>query len=179
MNDSAGSLDARQFAVWADFVLAHTRVMRLIEHAIRREAGLTWAQYDVLYNLNADDRSALSIGDLTRTLLYSSGSASKLVAAMERAGLIEREQSSDDRRVILVRPTEAGSAAFETATTEVLAVVSGEFAAHLSEAELPVVAAFLARLREQDPKLRRPPYDLPVELPRESATTTDGGDGGN
>ncbi|MCS5721337.1 MarR family transcriptional regulator [Herbiconiux sp. CPCC 203407] len=164
MNDSAVSLDARQFSVWADFVLAHTRVMRLIEHSIRKEAGLTWAQYDVLYNLNAEPGSALSIGDLTRTLLYSSGSASKLVAAMQRGGLIEREQSTDDRRVILVRPTAEGSQAFERATAEVLRVVREEFAAHLSDEELPVVAAFLRRLREQDPKLRRPPYDLPVAL---------------
>lgn len=164
MNDSALSLDARQFSVWADFVLAHTRVMRQIEHAIRKEAGLTWAQYDVLYNLNAEPGSALSIGDLTRTLLYSSGSASKLVAAMQRGGLIEREQSTDDRRVILVRPTAEGSRAFDTATAEVLRVVREEFATHLQDDELPVVAAFLQRLREQDPKLRRPPYDMPVDL---------------
>ncbi|MFB2581758.1 MarR family winged helix-turn-helix transcriptional regulator [Herbiconiux sp. P15] len=167
MTDSAVPLDARQFSVWADFVLAHTRVMRLIEHAIRKETGLTWAQYDVLYNLAAEPDSALSIGDLTRTLLYSSGSASKLVAAMQRSGLIEREQSQEDKRVILVRPTPEGSAAFAKATAEVLRVVREEFAVHLGSEELPVVAAFLRRLREQDPKLRRPPYDLPVELAAE------------
>lgn len=164
MEDSAAPLTAERFAVWADFVLAHTLVMREIETRLRRESGLSWAHYDVLYNLNAEPAGELSVSALTRTLLYSSGSASKLIAAMERAGLVAREQSEVDRRVMLIRPTAAGRDAFGTATTAVLEIVRDTFSSLLPDADLPAVAGFLQRVREQDPKLRRPPYDLPVDL---------------
>ncbi|WP_066040229.1 MarR family winged helix-turn-helix transcriptional regulator [Herbiconiux solani] len=158
-------LDTAHFEVWADFVLGYTRVMRLIEKRLRATAGLTWAQYDVLYNLNNGPGEGLSVTGLSRTLLYSSGSASNLVGSMEKAGLVDREQSSSDRRVSLIRTTEKGRSAFEAATVAVLEVVRDEFAAPLTDAELPAVAAFLRRIREADPNLARPPYNLPVTLP--------------
>lgn len=158
-------LDAAHFAVWADFVLAYARIMRLIERGLRGECGLTWSQYDVLYNLNAAPEGRLSVSELSRTLLYSSGSASNLMTGMERAGLVERERSHTDRRVSEIRMTPAGRSTFEAATALVLALVGEEFAAQLEPEELPAVAAFLQRVRARDPQLRRPPYDLPVDLP--------------
>lgn len=158
-----GELDTAQFAVWADFVLSYTRVMHEVEKALRTTTGLTWAQYDVLYNLHAQD-DGLSVGDLSRTLLYSSGSASNLIRGMATAGLVERTRSQKDGRVALISPTAEGSRLFERATTLVLETVRDEFAAELRTEELPAVAAFLERLRARDPHLRRPPYDLPVDL---------------
>lgn len=156
--------DAENFAVWADFVLAHTRVMRAVERALKSEQSITWAQYDLLYNLSTAPSHALSVSAVSRTLLYSSGSASNLVTSMVKAGLVERQRSATDRRSILITPTASGSSTFLAATTLVLEVVQREFAEHLSPAELGPVGAFLARVRDQDESLRRPPYDLPVEL---------------
>ncbi|MDO9398552.1 MAG: MarR family transcriptional regulator [Herbiconiux sp.] len=173
-----GPLGAAEFAVWADFVLAYTRIMRLVERRLRTGTGLTWSQYDVLYNLNAEPGGRLSVSALSRTLLYSSGSASNLITGMERSQLVLRERAADDRRVSEIRMSDSGRAAFDAATTLVLDVVREEFADQLGPAELPAVAAFLQRVRERDPQLRRPPYDLPVDL-EQRATVTDGGDGGN
>lgn len=159
----AGPLDTAHFAVWADFVLGYTRVMHEVEKGLRTATGLTWAQYDVLYNLNAQN-DGLSVGDLSRTLLYSSGSASNLIRGMVTAGLVERTRSQKDGRVALISATPEGARLFGQATRLVLDTVRDEFAAELLPEELPAVAAFLERLRARDPLLRRPPYDLPVEL---------------
>ena len=164
MPQSNPAPDAAHFAVWADFVLAHTRVMRLVEKALKAEQAITWAQYDLLYNLGSAPERTLGVSAVSRTLLYSSGSASNLVSSMVKSGLVERRPSTDDRRSILITPTEHGEAVFEAATRLVLGVVQREFAAYLPDSELEAVGAFLARLRAQDAQLRRPPYDLPVEL---------------
>ncbi|TAJ49790.1 MAG: MarR family transcriptional regulator [Herbiconiux sp.] len=156
-------LDRAQFGVWADFVLGYTRVMHEVEKGLRATTGLTWAQYDVLYNLNAQN-DGLSVGDLSRTLLYSSGSASNLIRGMVTAGLVERSRSQSDGRVALISVTREGIRLFDRATALVLQTVRDEFAVELVADEMPAVAAFLSRLRARDPNLRRPPYDLPAGL---------------
>ncbi|RFA10667.1 hypothetical protein B7R54_16735 [Subtercola boreus] len=164
MTDQSPAPDAAHFAVWADFVLAYTRVMRTVEKALKSELAISWAQYDLLYNLGTAPAHTLSVSAVSRTLLYSSGSASNLVSSMVKAGLVERRPSPDDRRSILITPTEHGETTFTLSTRLVLEVVQREFAVHLGESELGPVGAFLARLRAQDAQLRHPPYDLPVEL---------------
>ncbi|WP_440711425.1 MarR family winged helix-turn-helix transcriptional regulator [Herbiconiux sp. YIM B11900] len=157
-------LDATQFAVWADFVLAYTRTMRLVEGRLRSSVRLTWAQYDVLYNLHSHAEGRMNVGELSKSLLYSSGSASNLIRSMATAGLVERSASPQDRRVSIVALTELGRQTVETGTAQVLEVVGAEFAAKLGETELPAVAAFLRRIRSADPGLREPPYELPAQL---------------
>lgn len=157
-------LDADRFAVWADFVLAYTRTMRLVEGRLRSSLRLTWAQYDVLYNLDAHAEGRMSVGELSTSLLYSSGSASNLIRSMVTAGLVQRTVSTEDRRVSIVALTELGRSTAETATTQVLEVVSAEFAAKLDESELPAVAAFLRRIRSSDTPLREPPYEIPAQV---------------
>jgi DNA-binding MarR family transcriptional regulator len=154
--------DAAHFAVWADFVLAHTRIMRRIEDALRSEVGITWAQYDLLYNLNAADGGRLSIGAVSRSLLYSSGSASNLVSSMVAAQLVDRERSEVDRRSFLISATPDGRERFTRATTLVLEIVESDFTSRIASDELLPLASFLARLRSDDDGLRRPPYDLPA-----------------
>jgi DNA-binding MarR family transcriptional regulator len=154
--------DAAHFAVWADFVLAHTRIMRRIEDVLRSEIGISWAQYDLLYNLNAADGGRLSIGAVSQSLLYSSGSASNLVASMVAAQLVDRERSEADRRSFLISATPEGRARFTTATTLVLEIVARDFTSRIADDELLPVSQFLARLRTADDGLRRPPYDLPA-----------------
>ncbi|TIH38689.1 MarR family transcriptional regulator [Subtercola vilae] len=118
----------------------------------------------MLCNLHSEPSRSLSISALTRTLLYSSGSASNLVTSMVKSNLVEREPSQTDGRVTIIRPTEAGAVTFDAATTLVLDTVREEFAGEPAESELPAVAAFLSRVRSKDPNLRRPPYDLPFDL---------------
>ncbi|WP_291051389.1 MarR family transcriptional regulator [Herbiconiux sp.] len=157
-------LTAAQFAVWADFVLAYTRTMRLVEGRLRSSVRLTWAQYDVLYNLHSHVEGRMSVGELSKSLLYSSGSASNLIRSMVTAGLVERSVSTHDRRVSVVALTGLGRETAETATSQVLEVVGAEFAAKLGETELPAVADFLRRIRSADSGLREPPYELPAQL---------------
>ena len=73
-----------------------------------REHGLTGPQISVLKILEA-------MGDLSRTELSEKMSARNstitgIVDRMERDGLVVRERSQSDRRVVLIRATEKGTA---------------------------------------------------------------------
>ena len=88
----------------------------------------------------------LSMSRLAELLDVSLSNATGIIDRMDEAGFIERVRVPDDRRVVLVRPTEAGLGALsETASSkrERMRAVLG----HLSASERPIVLAALRSLR--------------------------------
>ena len=71
-----------------------------------QEAGLTPQQHQVLVALRASDDGELSIGELADTLLLRHHSVSGLADRLETLGLVDRERSRDDRRVVVLRLTD-------------------------------------------------------------------------
>jgi DNA-binding MarR family transcriptional regulator len=59
-----------------------------------------------------ESQGPLSMGRLADALDVSVASATGIVDRMEQRGLVERRREPDDRRVVLVHPTEAGQAVF-------------------------------------------------------------------
>jgi DNA-binding MarR family transcriptional regulator len=59
-----------------------------------------------------EDEGPLPMGKLAESLDVSVASATGIVDRMEQRGLVERRHDADDRRVVLVHPTEAGLAVF-------------------------------------------------------------------
>ena len=72
----------------------------------------TLAEARVLYELAQADQ--LEVGDLRRRMAIDAGHLSRLLARLERQGLVARERSPADRRRQLARLTAAGAAAFAT-----------------------------------------------------------------
>lgn len=88
----------------------------------------------------------LSMSRLAELLDVSLSNATGIIDRMDEGGFIERVRVPDDRRVVLVRPTEAGLRALsETASSKrerMRAVLR-----HLSASERPIVLAALRSLR--------------------------------
>jgi DNA-binding MarR family transcriptional regulator len=70
--------------------------------------GMTGMQFAILKNLA--DGSVGTSADLCRLLHYDAGSMTRLVDRLEEKGLIRRERSEDDRRVVSLRVTGSGRA---------------------------------------------------------------------
>ena len=70
--------------------------------------GMTGMQFATLKSLA--DGSAETSSDLCRLLHYDAGSMTRLLDRLEEKGLIRRERSQDDRRVVSLRVTSAGTA---------------------------------------------------------------------
>ena len=116
------------------------RILRLqgvvLKHAdtTLKPFGLKYRSYAVLATLRVSgERCEMSPGELTETLLLSSGGTSNLLARLERSGHIERIHSKSDRRGVIVRLTDAGKElidrameAYARAERELIEVVSSE-----------------------------------------------------
>ena len=157
--------DAAHFGAWADFILGYTRVMRVVEKELRDAAGITFSQYDVLYNLSAAPEHRLSMAEIGESVLFSTGAVTNLVTVMVDRDLVDRVRADHDRRVVFAHITDHGHEVLLVATTVILGAVKREFTDLIEDDELEPVSRFFARLRSRDHALRQPPYDLPIELP--------------
>ena len=91
-------------------------------------------------------QGALTMSRLAELLDVSFSNATGIIDRMEEKGLVERVRVPDDRRLVMVRPAEAGMRALvqaETSKRERLRAVLG----HLTAAERPVVLEALRSLR--------------------------------
>ena len=68
--------------------------------------GISMTHFHVLTLLRHHD--AMPMGRLAEILDASMSSATGIIDRMEERGLVERVRVPDDRRVVLVRPTQAG-----------------------------------------------------------------------
>jgi DNA-binding MarR family transcriptional regulator len=111
-----------------------------------REAGLTHAQYVALFTLclTDDPDAGLPIGAVADGLLNRASDTTRLIDRMERAGLVERLRNPEDRRGVLVRPTEAGKVAFAEITPRSQALHRRQWS-HLSADETLELDRLLAK----------------------------------
>jgi DNA-binding MarR family transcriptional regulator len=98
--------------------------------------------------------------ELGHALLFSSGGLTKLLERLAQAGLVTREQDTDDRRVVRVRLTESGRALQEEAMDAHLAN-QRELLAPLGGREQDEVAGALRALLLALEARERRPWPLP------------------
>lgn len=123
--------------------LAAMRRMRSRE--LRRPDELGDAQYGLLFSLR--ERSPLSTGDLADAAEVSKPAATEMLEALEHAGLVRRERSVLDRRVVLCELTEHGRELVDRRRAEWearLRAVLGDY----PERDLRVTATVLGRLAQ-------------------------------
>jgi len=73
---------------------------------MERETGLSPAWFEVLANLHG---CSMRMSELAECLTLSRGGATRLIARMEEAGLVEREIPKADRRATYAHITEKGT----------------------------------------------------------------------
>ena len=149
-----GQEDGRLRA-WTDFVLSYNRLMGVLEGEMQTQAGITLSQYDVLLRL-AETEGRMKMSELADAIVYSTGGLTRLFERMREAGLVRREPSAVDRRVIYAVLTEQGMERLRAASAVHLDGVRKHFSAYLADDEVNTVATFLGRLRDS---LRGPATD--------------------
>ncbi len=122
------------------------RFTEQIEHLCRVE-GVSHPQYTVLWVLClADAPDGLPMGALADGLLTRASDTTRLVDRMLAAGLVAREPSPGDRRVVLVSPTDEGRTVFERLTAAIKELHRRQWGA-LTVDELRTVTRLLTKAR--------------------------------
>lgn len=114
--------------------------------AVFARHGLDTGEFDVLSTLlRSGPPYALRPTELYRSLMISSGGLTDRLNRLQKAGLISRPPSPEDRRSLLVQLTEEGRARAEAAFREDMAVEAA-LLAPLSAADRAALAALLRKL---------------------------------
>ena len=104
-----------------------SRVTRLARHLDRERRaafaahGLETWEFDVLAALRrAGAKARLSPGQLIKETMVTSGTMTNRIDRLAARGLVTREDHPDDRRVVLVRLTEAGRESVDAALADLM-----------------------------------------------------------
>jgi len=129
-------------------------VMMLMRREVDRrmaQHGLTDAQWKPLWMLKLG-RASNAI-ELAREMDIDAGAVTRMLDRLEAKGLIERERSEADRRVVHLRLTAAGEAVAKK-LPYVLAAVNNDFLRGFSEAEWKQLRRLLSRMAENGAALQ-------------------------
>ena len=119
-----------------------------------REAGkLSLRWYDVLVSLE-DAADGVPMTELANRILASKSGLTRVIDKMAADGLVRREPRPGDRRVVLVRITEAGRRALEDSRAVHRDGIRRHFVELLTDDEIAQIAAVLEKVRAHARPLR-------------------------
>lgn len=128
----------------------HRTARRLRVHLVRFLAehapGVSPEQYFLLYRLHRADGCALK--ELKDPALDDRANVTRLVAGLERQGLVTRDKDDDDARIVRVWLSEDGRALFERLLPQVAALRSEMFG-HVPEADLDAFSRVLDHIERE------------------------------
>jgi DNA-binding MarR family transcriptional regulator len=141
-----GLIENPRWLAWYKQAKMNARLMESMSDVMERETGLPAAWFDVLANLKL--KGPTRMNELADELVVSRGGATRLVARMEEAGLVEREIPPHDRRATFAVITEAGIEAFERAKPVHLRLVEEAYGRHLEPEDVESVLRVAVRVSE-------------------------------
>jgi len=135
-----------RFEAWRHFVEAHGYVVALMADDLETERRLPIAWYQVLLLLNEAPERRMAMSELNELVTLSQPGVSRLVDRMERAGLVRRERSDEDRRSVTAAITADGLEELAKAAPIHRDGILRWFTDSLSDREAAVLARALGRI---------------------------------
>ncbi len=137
----------RALRLWIALARSYLTFSRAVSANIS-EFGLTTAQFGVLEALH--HLGPLSLGELAEKLLVTGGNITYVMDRLEEQGYVERERSSQDRRVILAHLTPQGAELMTSVFPEHAAFIRRSLA-HLEPEEQEELRRLLKKLGKRMP----------------------------
>ncbi len=125
----AADADRPLVCEWREMLSLHARTWSALERELNERHGLGASEFELLDRLIETDKPKCRVQELSGDIHLSQSALSRLIARLERDGLVTRGMCPDDRRNIFVSPTEAGRARHAEAVSTHRAVLAEVFAA--------------------------------------------------
>jgi DNA-binding MarR family transcriptional regulator len=140
------TLGAETIGVLLNLLQAHSVLTEALEARLRRERGVSLAEHELLARLAAAPLGRLRMLDLSQLLLVSKSGVTRLVDRLEKSGLVTREDSPRDRRVIYALITPSGRRVARASGPVFVEGIRAHFASHLSEPDVRALQRALRRI---------------------------------
>ncbi len=128
--------------LWIALARCYTTFSRRVSSWIHDE-DLTLPQFGILEALH--HLGPLQLGELADKLLVTGGNVTYVMDRLEKQGLVERDRSGADRRVVTAKLTPAGRAVIENVFPDHTAFIH-ELTGHLSSSERVQLRGLLKKL---------------------------------
>ena len=132
--------------------LSVERTAAVLRHGIAealREFGVTPAQYNVLRILRGAGEGGLCRHEIADRLVTQVPDVTRLIDRMEEAGLVVRERSEEDRRLVSTRVTDEGLALLAQIDAPIAKLHARQLS-HLTREQLRTLIDLLALARRSD-----------------------------
>src|SRR5207302_7657157 len=107
--------------------------------------GIPQRWYDVLVHTE-ESPDGVQMTELADRILYSKSGFTRVIDRMEEAGLVQRVRPPNDRRSILVLPTEKGTKTLERARRHHRDGIHRHFSEHLTDADVKALTRGLEKI---------------------------------
>lgn len=136
-------LSERELRAWQALLHTHQHVLRNLDGELRAQHNLALGDYDVLVRLARVPERSLRMSDLAERVMFSPSGLTRVVDRLVARGLVRRERSSRDARVMLACLTDEGSRLVRHAARTHLRGIREHFTDHLTPDQLEQVATAL------------------------------------
>jgi DNA-binding MarR family transcriptional regulator len=130
--------------------LSIERTAAVLGHALAeafKRYGITPTQYNVLRILRGAGKAGLCRNEVRERLIAQVPDVTRLLDRMEESGVIARERSAEDRRLVTTYITAAGTALLHKLDAPI-AKVHREHLGHMSDKQLKTLIDLLAMARD-------------------------------
>jgi DNA-binding MarR family transcriptional regulator len=132
-----------ELRAWQGLLHAHHDVVEKLDAELREEHGLSFGTYDVLLRLARAPGRCLRMTDLAERVMMSPSGLTRMVDRLVAQGLVRRERSDGDARVMLARLTDRGRLVLRQAARTHIEGIRRHYTSRLSQAQLRNVASAL------------------------------------
>jgi DNA-binding MarR family transcriptional regulator len=136
----------QQTQLWQSFLAVHRQIVAHLADEMLTEHELPLEWFDVLVHLADLPSMRARQKELRDRILLSESGVSRLLARMEKAGVITRRTAGDDLRGLEIAVTDAGQAALLAAIDSHLELVESLFTSRLTATDRAVLSKALPKL---------------------------------
>jgi len=116
--------DSDLVASWRDVTSCYSSVRCALDRELEEQHGLGMSEFEALDRLAEAPDGAQRMQELGSAMYLSQSALSRVVARLERDGLVRRDMCAQDRRGIFVKLTDAGRERHRAARPTQLAVLA-------------------------------------------------------
>jgi DNA-binding MarR family transcriptional regulator len=138
-------LTPAEMAAWRTYIETYGDLVAAIERDLG-EHGLTLGDYQVLVYLSEADDQSMRMCDLADRLQLSPSGLTRRLDGLVSAGLVTREPSTHDRRVMKAQLTDTGFEALRQAAPHHVASVRRHIFDHLDDSQIEAMASIFAAI---------------------------------
>jgi DNA-binding MarR family transcriptional regulator len=147
---------------WRGLLEVHSRLVRLLDEDLQRQAGLTVNEFDLLFQLWLAPRQRLRMKHLAAAVLVTPSGITRMVSRLQERGLVERINTAG-RQAVETALTEAGIGRLHQAMDYHFGEVRRLFVDNLSATDISQLAAIWQHLHHALPT----PPSIDLERPRD------------